>query len=296
MYKGLLYAIGAYALWGILPIYWKALQAIPALEIIGHRTVWSLVFMVILLGLTQRWRWISDLAKHPGRVLLVFLAGCLLAVNWLIYVYAVNSGFVVETSLGYFINPLVSVVLGMVVFKERLRIGQWLAVITAASGVAYLTIGYGALPWIALSLALSFGLYGLLKKIIAMDALEGMSLETFLLLFPALGYLIYLEAQGTGAFLQADWSTFLLLILTGVATGIPLLLFAGAAQRIPLSMLGVLQYIAPTLQFLLGILLYNEPFTAVRMVGFSLIWTALIIYTIEGMMIRRRTMALQFSK
>lgn len=274
-------------MWGLLPIYWKALQNVPAKEIVSHRMVWSLVFVVLLLAAKRQWRWLAGVAKQPATLLIVFAAGCILAVNWLVYVWAVNAGNVVETSLGYFINPLVSVLLGVVFFHERLRLGQWLAVATAALGVLYLTLQYGRLPWIALSLAFSFGIYGASKKITPLAALEGLSLETALLFLPALFYLLFLEGQGDGSFGHLSATTTLLLALTGVATGLPLLLFAAATRLIPLSMVGILQYIAPTINFLLGIFVYNESFDRHRMIGFSLIWAALLIYSIEGGIFRR---------
>jgi chloramphenicol-sensitive protein RarD len=294
--KGLLYAIGAYGLWGLFPIYWKALQSVPSAEIVSHRMVWSLLFVAALLAATRHWRWLREVARQPKTMLIVFVAGCILAVNWLTYVWAVNAGYVVETSLGYFINPLVSVLLGVLFFSERLRLWQWVAVATAAMGVLYLTISYGTLPWIALVLAFSFGLYGVLKKITPLNALEGLSLETALLFLPALGYLLLLEQQGSGSFGHVSLATTVLLALTGVATGLPLLLFAAAARRIPLSMLGILQYIAPTLQFLLGVFVYGEPFDLNRMIGFSLIWAALLVYSVEGLIIRRNSVTVRYGK
>jgi chloramphenicol-sensitive protein RarD len=295
MNKGLFYAIGAYTVWGLLPVYWKALQTVPATEIVGHRMVWSLVFVTGLLVFRRHWGWLRVVAREPRRLLVVFLAACILGLNWLTYVWAVNAGYIVETSLGYFINPLVSVLLGVVFLRERLRHWQWAAIGVACIGVLYLTLGYGALPWIALVLAFTFGFYGLLKKKTSLGALEGLAMEVSLLFLPALAYLLYLDSHGTGSFGQTTGFTSILLILTGVATGGPLLLFAAAAKRIPLSMLGILQYIAPTLQFLLGVFLYGESFNQTRLVGFSLIWTALLIYSIEGGLVRRRKIHLQYS-
>lgn len=288
MNRGLFYAIAAYGLWGLLPLYWKTLQSVPATQIVAHRMVWSLVFVGTLLALKRHWRWLPQVLKQPRTLLMVLLSGCFLAINWLIYVWAVNAGHVVETSLGYFINPLLNVILGVLLLHEQLRTGQWLAIGLALLGVLYLTVGYGNFPWIALTLALSFGLYSLLKKTTTLSALEGLSLETALLFLPALAYLLLLEWQGRGAFGHAGSETNLLLMLTGVAVGMPLLLFAAAVRRIPLSMVGVLQYIAPTLQFLLGVFLYHEPFTRSRLVGFSLIWAALLLYSMEGLLIHHR--------
>lgn len=288
MNKGIFYAAGAYFLWGLLPLFWKALQTVPATEILGHRMIWSLVFVAGLLTLRRQWHWLRT-ALRDRRTLITFTAtGFVLGINWLTYIYGVNAGFVVETSLGYFINPLVSVVLGVVFLQERLRVGQWTAVLIAAAGVIYLTISYGTLPWIALTLAFSFGTYGLLRKTAPLNALEGLTLETAVLFPIALTYLLFLEFSGQAAFGHAGWSTSLLLALSGVVTAVPLLLFTAGARRIKLSTIGLLQYIAPTLQFLLGVFLYGEPFTTQRFIGFSLIWLALLIYTGEGIYRRRQ--------
>jgi chloramphenicol-sensitive protein RarD len=219
------------------------------------------------------------------------LTAGLLSVNWLIFIYGINSGQVVETSLGYFINPLLSVALGVVFLRERLRPMQWFPVGLAALGVLYLTLQYGSLPWIALGLAFSFGMYGLIKKIAPLGSLHGLSLETGIIFIPALLYLLYAESQGNGSFGHLGLNVTLLLALAGVITALPLLLFGLAARSIPLTMLGILQYIAPTVQFLLGIFLYQEPFTATRLVGFSIIWLALLIFTVEGMYERRKRIA-----
>jgi chloramphenicol-sensitive protein RarD len=295
MNKGLFYAIAAYTVWGLLPVYWKALQTVPATEIVGHRMIWSLVFVASLLAFRRHWGWLRLVVRQPRTLLVGFLAACILALNWLTYVWAVNAGYIVETSLGYFINPLVSVLFGVVFLRERLRLWQWVAIGVAFTGVLYLTIGYGALPWIALVLAFTFGSYGLLKKKTSLGALEGLAMEASLLFLPALTYLLYLESRGAGSFGHTTGFVSMLLILTGVATAGPLLLFAAAARRIPLSMLGILQYIAPTFQFLLGVFLYGEPFNQTRLVGFSIIWTALLIYSIEGSLFRRRKIYLQYS-
>ncbi|MCG3207002.1 MAG: Protein RarD [Anaerolineae bacterium] len=295
MNRGLLYAIGAYTLWGLLPIYWKALHAVPATEIVSHRMAWSLLFVLALLALKQRWAWLGAVSRQPKTLLIVFLAGCILAANWLTYVWGVNAGYVVETSLGYFINPLVSVLMGVIFLRERLRGWQWLAIGFALVGVLYLTLRYGTLPWIALVLALSFALYGLLKKATPLNALEGLSLETALMFPPAFGYLLFLELNGSGSLGHANPTITLLLVLTGVATGVPLLMFSAAARRIPLSMLGILQYIAPTFQFLLGVYLYHEPFDQSRLIGFGLIWTALLIYSVEGFLARRGQLRYRYS-
>ena len=288
MNRGLLYAIGAYGFWGLIPVFWKLLDGVPAIEILGHRMVWSLLFVGMLLAFRQQWQWLRPALTDLPTLLTTLVGALLIAFNWYLYIWAVNAGYIIETSLGYFINPLVSVVLGVVVFRERLRLGQWLAVGLALLGVVYLTITYGSLPWIALSLAVSFATYGVIKKTMRLGALEGLSLETALLFLPALAFLIYRDASGVGTFGRGDLSLTLLLTLTGLITAGPLLLFAAAARRIPFSSLGILQYIAPTCQFLLGVFVYAEPFSSGRLVGFSLIWLALLIYSIEGFVERRR--------
>jgi chloramphenicol-sensitive protein RarD len=287
MNKGIWYAVGAYTVWGVLPVYWKWLQHVPALQLLGHRIIWSFLtlFLVVLLA---RQRQAFRAAALTPRILRVYLvAAVLVGVNWLTYVWAVNAGFIVETSLGYFINPLLSVLLGVIVLRERLRPWQWVPIGLATVGVLYLTFAYGSLPWIALTLALSFGLYGLVKKTAPLGSLYGLTLETGILLLPALLYLLHAEMTGTGAFLHTDAMSNVLLLGAGLVTTVPLLMFASAAQRIPLSLVGILQYIAPTLQFLLGVLVYGEPFTVTQFVGFGIVWAALIIFGIEGLLAHR---------
>jgi len=285
--KGIAYAIGAYVLWGLLPVYWKWLQHVPAPQLLGHRIVWSFVFLVGVIWLSRQALAFRAAIRQPHLLRLYGIAAALIGVNWLTYVWAVNAGFVVETSLGYFINPLLSVVMGVVFLRERLRRWQWASVGVAAIGVLYLTVAYGSLPWIALTLALTFGCYGLVKKLAPLGSLYGLTLETGLLLLPALAFLFFSEAVGQGAFLHAgpvsDW----LLVGAGLMTTIPLLMFASAARRIPLSLVGVFQYISPTLQFMLGVLVYNEPFTVTRLVGFGIVWIALIMFTVESVLFHR---------
>lgn len=286
--KGVLYGIGAYLIWGFFPLYLKMLQAVPAIQIMFHRVVWSFLLFAALILIRKEWGKLKaavSAAKTLG--VYVFAAG-LLATNWLVYVWGVNTGHVVETSLGYFINPLVSVALGVVFLRERLRPMQWVPIGLVAVGVLYLTVQHGTLPWIALALAFTFGMYGLLKKISPLGALYGLTLETAILFLPAVGYLFYVESQGNGSFGHTGWEPTLLLVLSGVVTSVPLLMFATAARSIPLSMVGLLQYIAPTCQFLLGVLVFGEPFTQVRLVGFGIIWIALLIFTLEGYLVRRR--------
>jgi chloramphenicol-sensitive protein RarD len=288
MKKGIWYAIGAYCAWGLFPIYWKWLHKVPALQLISHRILWSFVLLAIIIFVTRQWRSFRS-AAGGWRVLLVYLASALLlSVNWLTYVWAVNAGYIIETSLGYFINPLLSVLMGVIFLRERLRPWQWLPIGLAAVGVIYLALAYGQLPWIALTLAFSFGTYGLVKKTAPLGSLYGLTLETGILFLPALAYLVYLDHAGQGAFLHSSAVTNLLLAGAGVVTTIPLLLFASAVQRIPLSMVGILQYITPTMQFLIGVLIYKEPFNHSHLIGFSIVWIALIIFWLEGYLANRR--------
>src|SRR5215216_6376709 len=229
--KGMFYAIGAYIAWGFLPVFWKALHDVPALEILAHRVVWGLAVAVVLVTYRIGWQWISPIVRNK-RTLLTFAASALLlSLNWFIYIWAVNAGHIVQTSLGYFINPLVNVLLGVLFLKERLRGGQGIAIAIALGGVLYLTVQYGALPWIALGLAVSFGFYGLLRKTAQLDSLEGFTLEILLLFLPALAYLLYRESLGSAAFAHTGVITSLLLACAGVVTAGPLLLFAAGARR-----------------------------------------------------------------
>lgn len=287
--KGILYGIGAYLMWGFFPIYFKALQSVPPLQIMFNRVVWSFIFLAVVLAARRQWQKLRQASAKPRTLMIYAIAGVLLAINWLVYIYGVNSNQVVETSLGYFINPLVSVALGVIFLRERLRPMQWVPIGLAAIGVLYLTIQVGSLPWIALALAFSFGFYGLLKKVSPLGSLYGLTLETGTLFIPALLFLIFVQIQGVGAYGQSTTTVTLLLMLSGILTALPLLMFAQAARSIPLWMVGLLQYIAPTCQFLIGVLLYNEPFTQTDLIGFGIIWLALLIFTIEGFLVRRST-------
>ena len=289
--KGLLFVFGAYALWGFFPIYFKLLNAVPAIQIVAHRISWSFIFLLILVSLRGQLKNIRQILTLKN-IFLYIGAGVLLSLNWLTYVWGVNSGYVIETSLGYFINPLVSVFLGVVILRERLRPTQWIPIIIAGLGVLYLTIQHGSLPWIALALAFSFGTYGLLKKIGPLKSLPGLTLETAGVFIPAVGFLFFLEFNQTGAFGHIDLMTSLLLILCGVVTAIPLIFFASGAPLVPLSTIGLLQYIAPTLQFLSGIFIFKEPFSYKQLIGFSIIWLALIIFSFEGLTAHRRSLKL----
>jgi chloramphenicol-sensitive protein RarD len=282
MNKGLFAGIGAYILWGVFPLYWKALDTVPAIQILAHRMTWALLFLAAVLTNQKDWHWVPPTMQNRRSLGIYTLAAILLSVNWFTYIWGVNAGFIVETSLGYFINPLVNVLLGVIFLGERLRRGQFLAVSLAAIGVLYLTFVYGGLPWIALVLAFTFAIYGLLKKIAPLSATRGLTLETAAMFLPAAAYLIYLDRVGSGAFGHQAFLTTALLALAGPVTAIPLLLFGVAARRIPLSMVGFLQYIAPTLQFLIGVLIFQEPFPLQRLIGFCIIWVALVIFMLDA--------------
>lgn len=293
MNKGMLYAAGAYIIWGLLPLYWKALHVVPAGQILAQRIVWSLVFVALMLSARRQWGWLRGALRRPRVILTFALSGTLLGINWFIYIWAVNAGHIVETSLGYFINPLVNVLLGYLVLKEQLRPAQWLALSVALAGVLYLTLSFGAFPWIALTLAFSFGTYGLLRKTAPLNSAEGLLIETAVLFLPAFGFLLLMETRGVGSFGHAGLPVTLLLVGAGIVTSVPLLLFAAGARRITLTTLGLLQYIAPTMQFLIGVLIYHETFGPTRFVGFGLVWLALLLYSAESLMMHRRRAAFQ---
>jgi chloramphenicol-sensitive protein RarD len=288
MNKGVIYGLGAYLMWGFFPIFFKLLQQVPAMEILGNRILWSFAFLAMIMTLRKEWVDLRRQALKPRTLLTYTLAACLLATNWLIYVWGVNSGYIVETSLGYFINPLINVLLGVLFLHERLRPWQWAPIGLAALGVLYLTFSYGQLPWIALALAFSFGLYGLVKKTAPLGSLHSLTLETAILFIPAGIYLLLTSSRLTGASGGYPPYIYVLLAGLGVATSVPLLMFGAAARRIDLSLMGILQYVAPTCQFLLGVLVYGEAFTMERLVGFSFIWAALILFWVEGMLQHRK--------
>lgn len=290
MNPGIVYATLAYAGWGLFPIYFKQVAHVPAFEVVMHRTVWSLLFVLTVLLVLKRWAWMRDLLRQPKVLGAFALSALLLSSNWLVYVWAVQNQHVLDSSLGYFILPLVNVALGFAFLGERPRRGQWLAVGVAAAGVLWLTVQAGHLPWIALLLALTFGFYGLLRKVAVLGALEGLALETMMLAPLAMAVLGYLGMQGQGVLVQGDVSTLGWLLFAGPMTAVPLLLFAAGARRIPMTTLGILQYISPTLQFVLGVWLYGEPLQASRFVGFGLIWTALLVYSLEGWWSSRRVL------
>lgn len=282
MNKGVLNGIAAYAMWGFFPIYWKLLHNVPALQVIGHRIGWSFILLTVYILLARKWQDFRSVAFKPKTVGVYSIAAVLLSFNWLIYVWGVNAGFIVETSLGYFINPLLSVLLGVVFLRERLRPLQWIPVGLAAAGVIYLTVVYGRPPWIALSLAFTFGFYGFVKKLSPLGSLYGLTLETGIVFPVALVYIVFVAVNGSGMFLQSGAATDLLLVGAGAVTTIPLLMFASAAKQIPLTVVGLLQYIAPTLQFLIGVFIYREPFDLSHLIGFGIVWLALIIFATES--------------
>jgi chloramphenicol-sensitive protein RarD len=286
MHTGVVYAALAYAAWGLFPLYFKQVASVPSLEIVLHRSVGSLVFLLVVLAVMRRWAWLPPLLREPRRLGLFGLSALLLSANWLVYVWAVTHGRIVDASLGYFITPLVNVLLGTLVLHERPRPGQWLAVAIAAAGVLWLTIGTGQLPWVALTLATSFGVYGLLRKTSTLGTLEGLALETLLLAPLALPLLAWWTFDGTSALAAADARQVGWLLLAGPLTALPLLLFAAGARRISMTTLGLLQYIGPTIQLALGVWLYREPFAGSRLLGFALIWLALMVYSAESL-IRR---------
>lgn len=281
--RGVLFAIFAYTMWGVFPIYLKALQALPAPEILAHRVLWSLVFVALLLAVRHRWAWIGQVIRSPDVLRWFIGTAFVITLNWGLYIWAINANRIVDASLGYFINPLVNVLIGAAFLHERLRPVQWGAVAVAAGGVLWLTIEAGELPWIGLVIALSFGIYGLLRRTAALGAIEGLALETTLLLPLAVGYLAWLTVHDRNTFLVAAPPMQWLLAAAGPVTALPLLFFAAAARRIAFSTLGLLQYIGPTLQLMLGVWLYHEPFPLAKAIGYGAIWVALAIYSLEGL-------------
>jgi chloramphenicol-sensitive protein RarD len=281
---GLATGVGAYVLWGVLPLYFPLLQPASALEIIAHRVVWSLLFCLVLLAATRTWGAFVTALRHRPTLGVLSVAAVLLAVNWLVFVFGILTDRVVDAALGYYINPLVTVTLAVVVLRERLRPVQWVALGFGAAAVVVITAGYGQLPWIALVLALSFGFYGLIKNRVGrtVGAVPGLAVETLVVVPLALGYLVWMSAAGQGTFATEGAAHAVILASSGIVTAIPLLLFNSAARRLPLSMLGLLQYIAPTLQLLIGVLVLGEQMPAARWWGFALVWTALALLTVDG--------------
>ncbi len=286
---GILYGVGAYVMWGILPLYWKLIETIPPWEILAHRVLWSFVFMLFVVLIIRRWhifiQELKNLLKHKKAFIGITVASIIISLNWGTYIWAVNTDRVLDASLGYYINPLISILFGYIFLKERFSKNQWVAIGLAFLGVIYLTVQSGVFPWAALFLAVTFALYGLIKKIVNLNAVNGLAIETLIVAPIALIYICYLTWQGDSSFsLSFDG---LILFGAGAVTAIPLLLFAQGALRIPLSLIGFLQYIAPTLMLLFGVFLFNEPFTSAHVVTFILIWTGLILYSFERVKLLR---------
>ncbi|MCF7911596.1 MAG: EamA family transporter RarD [Candidatus Cloacimonetes bacterium] len=279
--KGNLMGITAYLMWGFLAVYWKLIVQVPPMEILAHRIIWSLGFIIIILVLKKNWKWLDILKKQPRFWLLYLLSSLLVSANWFTYIWAVNNAHTVDASLGYFINPLFSVLLGVVFLKEKLAKPEKIAVVLALIGVIFLTVYYRSLPWVAIVLTITFGLYGLIKKQGPLDGIQSLGLETAIIFLPTLFYLIHLENSAQSAFLHSSLLTSTLLITAGIVTATPLLLFGQAARKIPLSTLGFLQYLAPTFQFLIGVFVFKELFEVPKLIGFSIIWSALIIFSLS---------------
>jgi chloramphenicol-sensitive protein RarD len=285
---GMVYASSAFLIWGISPIYWKMMRVVPAFEIILHRIVWSFILLLPLMIILRRWQEFVDALKNYRTLLILLFTAMIVGGNWLLYIWAVNNDYLLQASLGYYINPLVNVVLGMVFLKERLRLLQIAAVMLATAGVIYLTVYFGAFPWIALTLAVTFGFYGLIRKVAPVGSLVGLTVETLLLSIPALVYIVYLDIQGQGSIFRVSLKLDLLLVGCAPVTAIPLLLFTLGARRLYLSTMGLLQYIAPSCMFILAVFLFREPFAMAQVVTFILIWTALAIYSMDSMRYYRR--------
>ncbi|GAB6906715.1 EamA family transporter RarD [Desulfosarcina cetonica] len=290
---GVFMAFTAFLIWGLSPIYWRALDQVSAFEIILHRMLWSFVILVPLVVAGRQWHAFRHALATPRILGTLLLTSVLVGANWLLYIWAVNNGRVLQASLGYYINPLVNVLLGMIFLGERLRRAQTLAVCLAAAGVLYLTMRHGVFPWVSLALAFSFGIYGLVRKVAAVGALVGLTVETLLLTLPAAIWIAHLHRMGSGAFLHSGMRTDLLLMGTGILTATPLLLFNLGAKRITLATLGFVQYTAPTGMLLLGITLFGEPFTTVQAMTFGLIWTALAIYSWDALRMHRQRRRLE---
>ncbi|MFJ4647497.1 EamA family transporter RarD [Streptomyces bobili] len=276
---GLLNGFAAYGMWGLVPLFWPLLKPAGAAEILAHRMVWSLAFVAVALIVIRRWQWAGELLRQPRRLALVTVAAAVITVNWGVYIWAVNSGHVVEASLGYFINPLVTIAIGVLLLKERLRPVQWVAVGIGLAAVLVLTVGYGRPPWISLCLAFSFAIYGLVKKKVNLGGVESLAAETAIQFLPALAYLLWLAGHGGSTFTGEGLGHSALLASTGIVTALPLVCFGAAAIRVPLSTLGLLQYMAPVFQFLLGILYFGEAMPPERWAGFALVWLALVLLT-----------------
>lgn len=280
---GLIFGVTAYGLWGLLPLYWHLLESTGATEMLAHRMLWSLPTALLILAVARRWSWIRPLLRQPGRLALILLATTVISANWALFIWAVTNDRVLEASLGYFINPLVSIAFGVLLLRERLRPVQWTAVGIGVAAVVVLAVGYGQVPWLSIGLAITFATYGLLKKHVKLGGLEGFSAETSLQFLPALGFLIWLSARGDGTFTTDGAGHALLLAGTGLATAAPLIFFGAAAVRLPLSTIGLLQYMAPAFMFVLGLLVFHEPMPVERLIGFLLVWVALCLLTWDAL-------------
>ena len=286
---GLWVAMASFVLWGLMPLYWHLLKVVPSLQVVAHRVVWSTLLVIPWLLWKDGRGWLRAALARPRAAWMLALSGALIGFNWSLYIWAVNAGHVVESSLGYFINPLLNVVLGVVFLHERLSRAQWIAVTLAAAGVVWLTVNFGQPPWIAICLALSFALYGLLRKLLAIDAVTGLGVESVYLFLPAVATLVWGEMHGQGGFFST-WGVGVdaLLIFGGALTALPLIGFAFAVRRVPLSVVGLMQYIAPTLQFLTGVFIFHEAFDQQRLVGFVFIWIGLAVFALDGLLRSRR--------
>ncbi len=293
---GILYGASSFALWGILPLYWKLLQAVPPLEILYHRIFWSFIIMVVVVFLSKKWKNMVDIFSDKRKLIPVFLCGILISINWYIYIYAVNTDQVIEASMGYYMNPLVMVLLGVTVFKERLNRWQLSAIVLAALGVIIVTVQYGRVPWIALVLACSFATYGLVKKMVAVDSIIGLTMETLIVMPVALFFILKLETGGTGTFVTAPFALSLILAGSGIVTATPLLLYARGIERTTFSMIGFLQYIAPSINLFLGIFVFKEHFTLSHLISFCFIWAGLVIFTMSNVGILRESLPVQAGK
>ena len=282
------FALAAFGFWGINPLYFKAVDHVPALEVLAHRVVWSLLLLALLVSLGRRWRVVAGALADRRTMLMLLLSTAIISVNWLVYIWAINVERVLETSLGYYINPLVSVLLGVLALGERLTLWQCVAVLLAACGVANLALGIDQVPWVALLLAFSFGLYGLIRKTVRIESVDGLLVETGMMLPLALAYLIYLALSGQGSFGTMDRSHDLLLALSGIVTAAPLIWFTSAARRLKLSTIGFFQYLSPSCHFLLAVFIFDEPFTTTHLITFLMIWTALAIFTLQSLAASRR--------
>ncbi|MDW2886653.1 MULTISPECIES: EamA family transporter RarD [Exiguobacterium] len=285
--SGFFATLAAYVIWGLLPIYWKLLATVSSEEILAHRIVWSFIFLLLLLSLQKALPKFTGALKNPFTRRLFFLNGLIISMNWFIYIWAVNHNFIVEASLGYYINPIVSIIFGVFFFREKLSRIEWLAILLATIGVLILTIGYGKFPWISLALAFSFGFYGVVKKQRPLESTVSLTIETLAPLPIALLFLGYMGVSGQETFTSSPF-VMIGLFLTGIITAVPLLLFGFGAQRIPFTVVGFLQFVAPTLSLAIGVLLYNEPFTRTHLIAFTFIWSAALVFTLNGLLIRKK--------